>query len=256
MNRVILGSGDRGRGLDMADYVLVHGGWQGGWVFQRLARLLRAAGHEAYAATLTGLGERSHLANMPINLDTHITDVANLIVFEALTDVVLVGHSYGGMVITGVADQLADRIGALVYLDALVPEDGDTLLNLRPEYQKLFFEGAASGGGRLIAPKAASDFDARAEFWPLIDTNNTPHPLTCFTQALTLTGAHLRVEQRLYIYAKGGIFDGSYERFRNNDGARVQEIAEAGHSVMLDQPEKVCRILTDVADRIGSTGPH
>ena len=236
----------------MANYVLVHGGWQGGWVFQKLARQLRAAGHEVYAATLTGLGERSHLVNMPINLDTHITDVANLVVFESLTNVVLVGHSYGGMVITGVADQLADRIGALVYLDALVPEDGDTLLNLRPEYHALFFEGAASGGGRLIAPKTASDFDARAEFWPLIDANTTPHPLTCFTQALSLTGTHLRVKQRLYIYAKAGIFDGCYDRFRNDEGARVEEIAEAGHSVMLDQPEEVCRILIDVAERIGN----
>lgn len=230
----------------MANYVLVHGGWHGGWVFQGLARQLRAAGHEVYAATLTGLGERSHLVNMPINLDTHIADVANLVVFEGLSDVVLVGHSYGGMVITGVADQLADRISTLVYLDALVPEDGDTLLNLRPEYHALFFEAAASGGGRLIAPGPASAFDARAEFWPLIDANATPHPLTCFTQALSLTGAHLRVKQRLYIYAKGGIFDGSYDRFRNDEGAQVEEITEAGHSVMLDQPEEVCRILVDV----------
>lgn len=245
-----------GKGWDMADYVLVHGGWQGGWVFQKLARLLRAAGHEVYAATLTGLGERSHLATMPINLDTHITDVANIVVFEDLTNVVLVGHSYGGMVITGVADKLADRIGALVYLDALVPDDGDTLLNLRPEYHELFFEAAAAGGGRLIAPRAASDFDARPEFWPLIDANNRPHPLTCFTQALVLTGAHLRVKQRLYIYAEGGIFDGSYERFKHEDGALVQKIAEAGHSVMLDQPEEVCRILTNVADRIGGTDLH
>lgn len=236
----------------MANYVLVHGGWQGGWVYQRLARQLRAAGHDVYAATLTGLGERSHLASMPINLDTHIADVANLIVFEALTDVVLVGHSYGGMVITGVADQLSDRIAALVYLDALVAENGDTLLSLRPEYHALFFTGAATGGGRLIAPRPASDFDARPEFWPLIDANTTPHPLTCFTQALSLTGAHARVKHRLYIYAKDGIFDGSYDRFRNDGNAQVEEIADAGHSVMLDQPKELCRILVDLAGRIGS----
>ena len=237
----------------MADYVLVHGGWQGGWVFQSLARLLRAAGHEVYAVTLTGLGERSHLAAMPINLETHISDVANVVLFEDLKDVVLVGHSYGGMVVTGVADRLADRIGALVYLDALVPENGDTLLALRPEYHQIFFEAAAAGGGCLIAPRPASNFDARAEFWPLIDAKNTPHPLTCFTQALVLTGAHAGVKQRIYIYAEGGIFDGAYERFENDGGARVEAIADAGHSVMLDQPEQVCRILNEVADRIGGT---
>lgn len=239
------------KGLIMTNYVLVHGGWQGGWVFQSLARQLRAAGHEVFVPTLTGLGERSHLVNMPITLGTHITDVVNLIVFESLSNVVLVGHSYGGMVITGVADQLADRICTLVYLDAIVPGNGDTLLTLRPEYQTSFLEAAATGGGRLIAPPPASDFDARAEFWPLIDAKTTPHPLTCFTQALSLTGAHLRVKQRLYIYAKGGIFDGSYDRFRNDEGAKVEEIAAAGHSVMLDQPEEVSRVLAYFANRIG-----
>ena len=236
----------------MADFVLVHGGWQGGWAYQRLARLLRAAGHEVYAVTLTGLGERSHLANMPINLDTHITDVVSLIAYEELTNVVLVGHSYGGMVITGVADRLADRVATLVYLDALVPDNGDTLLKLRPEYQALFFERAASGGGHLIAPNPASSFDARAEFWPLIDANNTPHPLTCFTQALTLTGAHARVKQRLYIYAKNGIFDGSYDRYKDDEGAQLYGIAESGHSVMLDQAEEVCRILINAVSQDGA----
>jgi pimeloyl-ACP methyl ester carboxylesterase len=231
----------------MTNYVLVHGGWQGSWVFQSLARQLRAAGHEVYAATLTGLGERSHLVDMPINLDTHIADVVNLIVCEGLSNVVLVGHSYGGMVITGVADRLADHISTLVYLDAVVPEDGDTLLSLRPEYQTSFLEAAASGGGRMIAPRPASGFDARPEFWPLIDAKTTAHPLTCFTQALSLTGAHLQIKQRLYIYAKGGIYDGSYDRFRKDEGAQVEEIEAAGHSVMLDQPEWVCRILLSIA---------
>lgn len=186
----------------MANFVLVHGGWQGGWAYQSLARRLRAAGHEAYAATLTGLGERSHLANMPINLDTHIRDVQNIIEYEGLTEVVLFGHSYGGMVITGVADRIADRIATLVYLDALVPENGDTLFSLRPEYHARFLDAAAAGEGRPIAPPAASDFDARDEFWPLIDAKTTPHPLTCFTQALALTGAHRQVTRRLYIHAK------------------------------------------------------
>lgn len=229
----------------MVTHVLVHGGWQGGWSYQQLARLLRKAGQNVYVATLTGLGERSHLSHLPINLDTHIADVVNLIMYEGLNDVVLTGHSYGGMVVTGVADRLADRVQTLVYLDALVPEDGDTLLSALPDYQTLFLERAAAGGGRLIAPNPASDYDSRPEFWPLLDARNTPHPLACFTQKLSLTGAHRQVRRKVFIYVKGGILDGAYERFQSDDRSSVHEIAGSGHSVMLDQPEQVCRILLD-----------
>lgn len=131
----------------MANFVLVHGGWQGGWSYQRVAKLLRQAGHEVYTPTLTGLGERSHLAVMPINLDTHIIDIINTILWEDLSDVVLVGHSYGGMVVTGVADRISDRISALVYLDALVPEDGDTLFSGKPELMGPFVARVAESGG-------------------------------------------------------------------------------------------------------------
>jgi pimeloyl-ACP methyl ester carboxylesterase len=230
----------------MATYVLVHGGWQGGWVYQTLARLLRGLGHEVYTPTLTGLGERSHLADRHINLETHIADVANIIVFEGLRNVILVGHSYGGMVITGVADRLADRLHALVYLDAVIPENGDTLLSLRPQYLEHFLRKAATGKGYFVAPNLASAFDARSEFWPLLDAKTTPHPLACFTQALTLTGAHMQVTNRLYIYAKSGNYDEIYKRFRDEDGARVCEVADAGHSLMLDQPEELCRLLVDI----------
>ncbi|MEK8169649.1 alpha/beta hydrolase [Streptomyces sp. M19] len=102
----------------MATYVLVHGAGHGGWCYQRVARLLEAEGHTVYAPTLTGLGDRSHLAGPDVDLDTHITDVANLLVYEDLDDVVLVGHSYGGTVIQGAADRVGDRVGKLVFLDA------------------------------------------------------------------------------------------------------------------------------------------
>lgn len=112
-----------------------------------------------YTPTLTGLGERAHLAGMPINLDTHITDIINTILWEDLTEVVLVGHSYGGMVVTGVADQITDRISALVYLDALVPEDGDTLLSRLPEFMDSFITKAAQGEGLMVSPPPASAYD-------------------------------------------------------------------------------------------------
>jgi pimeloyl-ACP methyl ester carboxylesterase len=109
-------------------YVLVHGAWGGGWAFRRVDSLLTAAGHRVYRPTLTGLGERVHLAAPDVGLGTHVTDVVNVLLFEELRDVVLVGHSYGGMVITGVADRVPERIRHLVYVDAFAPEDGESLL--------------------------------------------------------------------------------------------------------------------------------
>jgi pimeloyl-ACP methyl ester carboxylesterase len=226
----------------MAQFVLVHGGWQGGWSYKRLAKLLREDGHEVYTPTLTGLGERSHLAYMPVNLETHVSDVANVIVWEDLTDVILVGHSYGGMVITGVADRLSACIDTLVYLDALVPKDGDTLLGLRPEYLDTFLQSAARNGGRLIAPPAASDFDASAEYLALLDAKTVPHPLNCFTQALVLSGAYKQVPNRIYIYAQGGIFDGAYDAFASEPGSKIVEITDSGHTIMLDQPDRIAAL--------------
>src|SRR5690242_2869175 len=107
----------------MATYVLVPGAWLGGWCWQRVTPLLRAAGHEVYTPTLTGLGERVHLGSPETDLDTHIQDIVNVLVYEDLRDVVLLGHSYSGMVVTGVADRVPDRLSQLVYLDAIVPND-------------------------------------------------------------------------------------------------------------------------------------
>src|SRR6185436_14666879 len=114
----------------MATYVLVHGGGHGGWCYQKVARLLQAEGHEVYAPTMTGVGDRSHLLAPGIDLDLHIRDIVALLHYEDLHDVILVGHSYGGMVITGVADRAADRIGKVVYLDAANPENGQSLVDV------------------------------------------------------------------------------------------------------------------------------
>ena len=109
----------------MATFVLVHGAWAGSWVWKKIIPLLRAAGHDVYATTATGLGDRVHLAGPAVDLDTHITDVVNLLEFEELTEVTLVGWSYGGMIITGVAERVPERLAGLVYLDAFVPADGE-----------------------------------------------------------------------------------------------------------------------------------
>jgi len=227
----------------MTTFVLVHGGWQGGWSFKSVARLLRANGHDVYVATLTGLGERSHLAAFPVNLETHVSDVANMVLWEDLIDVVLVGHSYGGMVITAVADRHPNLVRTLVYLDAIVPKDGDSLLSLRPEYREVFLRSAAAADGRMVAAPAASARDARSEFWNQIDGKNVAHPLNCFTQGIKLTGQHKSVPLRIFIYAAGGSYEEQYRGFRDMPGNQVHGIADAGHSIMIDQPEAVSAIL-------------
>src|SRR6266511_4363097 len=138
----------------MAVFVLVHGGFHGGWCWRRVAALLRAAGHEVYTPTLTGLGERAHLATPDIGLDTHIRDVLGVLAFEDLRDVVLVGHSMAGMVVTGVAERAPDRLAHLVYLDASVPRDGECDLEchgLRGEARAAFEARAGSDG--LLTPR-------------------------------------------------------------------------------------------------------
>src|SRR5262245_35158330 len=108
-------------------FVLVHGAWHGGWCWRRVTDLLEKKGHKVFTPTMTGLGERSHLIDPKINLATHITDIVNVIKWEGLKDIVLVGHSYGGSVVSGVAEQAGDAIGSIVFLDAFLPENGDSL---------------------------------------------------------------------------------------------------------------------------------
>ena len=130
----------------MANYVLVHGAWHGGWCYRDTARLLRAQGHTVITPTHTGVGERAHQSNEAITLETHIRDVVGAIEAEELSDVILCGHSYGGMVITGVADRLPGRVKAMVYLDAFIPKHGDSLIGLLdvalpPEVAQVFIGG-------------------------------------------------------------------------------------------------------------------
>ena len=136
----------------MSAYVLVGGAWLGGWCWQHVARRLREAGHEAYPVTLTGLGERSHLSNPKVNLDTHITDVVKLIEFEDLCDVVLLGHSYAGIVVTGAADRVTERIAQLVYLDSGPAPDGVSFLDTQlPEIREhTEWQVTEHGNGWLI----------------------------------------------------------------------------------------------------------
>jgi pimeloyl-ACP methyl ester carboxylesterase len=146
----------------MTTFVLVHGGWHGGWCWRRVAPLLRAAGHEVHTPTLSGLGERAHLAGPDTGLATHVEDVVARLEMEDLHDVVLVGHSSGGAIITGVAQRAAECLAALVYLDAFMPRPGESVLDLlRPEWRDHFL-AAVDGNNRV-----ALDWDAAMDGWAI-----------------------------------------------------------------------------------------
>ncbi|MEU9454223.1 alpha/beta fold hydrolase [Streptomyces sp. NPDC048277] len=136
----------------MATYLLVHGAWHSGQVWERVVPLLAAEGHRVYAPSLTGHGEKAHLLGPGVGLDTHVDDIVRLITDEDLTEVVLVGHSYAGLVVSAVANQVPDRIGHLVHLDAMVPADGETAADIQPVSRALIDRALASESGWRVPP--------------------------------------------------------------------------------------------------------
>jgi len=171
----------------MATYVVVHGGGHGGWCDQPLARILRSRGHEVYTPTLTGLGEREHLVGPAVDLDMHVTDIVKVLHFEDLRNVILVGHSYGGMVITGVADRATDRIGHLVYLDATTPENGRSLVDVaRPVLLAAPKQGRTVGGVERVLYPGRDPMSYHGVTEPeqieWMKPKLTPHPWKCFEQ--------------------------------------------------------------------------
>ena len=169
---------------------------RGGWCYHKVAARLRARGHNVFTPSLTGQGERSHLISGNINLSLHIEDILAVFRCENLSDVVLAGHSYGGMVITGVADRVAERIRALVYLDAFVPEDGQSLFDINvPANTQRFLANAGAIGGLAVPAPPAAFFNVNADDAARVDALATPHPLGCFTEKIKLTGAHKTYRQ-------------------------------------------------------------
>ena len=219
--------------------LLVHGAWSGGWSFKGIAANLRRAGHEAYRPTLTGVGERSHLLSAEIDLDTHIRDILGVIKYEELSNIVLVGHSYGGMVITGVADAVPDKIAALVYLDAFVPENGQAAAHLTAPGR------VQPGDGIGVPPPPPSAFGIAPEKWALRAALLTPQPKATLTQPIKLTGGIDRVRKRIYIYANDPqptTFTQFYEKLKNAPGWQVYTLP-CTHLVQLDMPEELTRLL-------------
>jgi pimeloyl-ACP methyl ester carboxylesterase len=237
----------------MATYVLVHGGGHGGWCYQRVARMLRSAGHEVHAPSLTGLAERSHLLGTHVDLDLHIQDIVALLRYEDLKDVILVGHSYGGMVITGVADRAADRIGRVVYLDAATPVNGQSLVDVAgPIIEAVRPYGQTVDGVELVllpGPGAGTLYgvtDPDDLSW--MEERLTGHPWKCFEQPLKLTNeAAFNALPKYHIVCTSTLATRDKDLMHNaREAGRLWDI-DTGHDLMITEPQAVTDALIQVA---------
>jgi pimeloyl-ACP methyl ester carboxylesterase len=224
----------------MATFVLVHGAWHGSWCWQRVRGALRKIGHEVFTPTLTGVGERSHLLAQNVDLRTHVLDVLNLIQWEELHDIVLCGHSYGGMVVAGVADRIPQRIRSLVFLDAFVPDHGQSLMDFAPLPDEQVIDGWK------CLPISAEIFGVNPGDRAWVDRQCTVQSLACFTQPAEMTSGLARINRVAYTYASGWAggqspFRPFYEKAKAR-GWMTSEI-DCGHDVMLDRPDAVTALL-------------
>ncbi len=194
----------------MATFLLVHGAWGGGWCWKDVAPLLRTVGHDVYPPTLTGTGECAHLLNPTINLGTHIQNIVNVLFFEDLRDVILVGWSYAGMVITGVGEQAADRLAHLVYFDADIPHDGLSRFDLETPGERTGWEEKASDGMHallIIEDAAAHDVipDEVKRQWILARLSGQRQPLKTVTEPFHITHPAALALPRTYITGTVGL---------------------------------------------------
>ena len=234
----------------MATFLVAHGAWSAGWAWKKMRPLLRAQGHELFTPTYTGIGERSREARPDIDLETHIADLLAVLEFEDLKDLILVGHSYGGMVATGVADRASQRIAHLVYVDAFVPRDGESLLGLHgPETRERMLQAARTAGeGWRLPPNPAPPDTSEADLaW--VNPRRVMQPLKTFTQPIRLTGAVEKLP-RTYIYCRRARADDAFrqfaERARREPGWTLHEI-DASHSPNVTAPEALAALLGGIA---------
>jgi pimeloyl-ACP methyl ester carboxylesterase len=224
--------------------LVCHGAWGGGWSWKKMHPLMQAAGFRLVTPTYTGLGERAHLANPSIDLETHIEDVLNVIKYEDLDDIVLLGHSYGGMVATAVADRARDRVAQLIYLDAFVPRDGQSLFDLNEAGRQPMREAATSGDGWRAPPNPTpSDTSAADLEW--LTPRRVHMPIKCFETKLRLRNGEPTMP-RSYIYATrttpADTFGQFARRAKSEPGWRYFEI-DASHSPGVTAPEALTALL-------------
>lgn len=227
----------------MTTFVLVHGSWGSGSDFEQVAMILRRHGHRVLNPTLSGVGERAHLADLDITLSTHIMDVVNIILWEDLKDFVLVGHSYGGMVITGAADRIHERIASIVFLDAFIPEDGQALTDfgVSPEVDQLFLDARKRGDHLLPLPV---DFINAFEIPEQDLWRYKPQPVATSVDPIHLTGAWKSIGKKTYVWATGFEpgFKQFYDQVKDEPGWNVLTIP-MGHLVPQKAPRRCAEIL-------------
>lgn len=237
----------------MATFVLVHGLGGGGWYWRPTRAELLKRGHLVFTPTLTGVGERSHLLTRDVDLNTHIDDISQVLEFEDLSDVILVGHSYGGMVVTGAADRQRERTRTLVYLDAFLPTNGQSIMDLQPpdrigHYRQV---AAEKGDGWRIPPPPAT-------FWKLIDpdqitwfdAHSVDHPLASLEQKIELINDDQPPVRRAYIWASG-FTPSPFEKFAaiaRDDPAWMYREIDAGHMMMVSHPVELSDLLEEMID--------
>jgi pimeloyl-ACP methyl ester carboxylesterase len=231
----------------MATFVVAHGAWSAGWAWKKMRPLMRMAGHELWTPTYTGLGERVHLANADVSLDTHIQDIVAVLETEDLTDAILIGHSYGGMVATGVADRARARIRHIVYLDAFAPKDGQAVFDLvAPDARARMIEGAKTNGGWGI-PSSPMPPDTAPDDIAWASPRRKPQPIKAFETKLKLSAEP--TAPRTYIYCKRARPDDNFRQFlerAKREGWQTFEI-DASHNPHITAPDLLSGILQQIA---------
>lgn len=239
----------------MTTFVLVHGGGHGGWCYRKVKRLLEASGHEVFAPSLTGLAERSRSLSTDVDLDYHIDDVVQLLHYWDLTDAVVVGHSYGGMVITGVGDRAADRVGKLVYLDAANPKQGQSLVDVTGGGINFTRQsGEMVDGVELVllpAPGAAGFYgveDPADQAW--MEERFTGHPWKCFEQKLELGNEEaLWSIPQYHIVCTSTLATRDPELMKRAEEEGRLWAVDTGHDLMITEPKFVADALMEIAAR-------
>jgi pimeloyl-ACP methyl ester carboxylesterase len=236
----------------MTAFVLVHGAFHGGWCWRDVAVRLRAADHEVFTPTLTGLGERHHLASTETDLETHVQDIVGVIDWEDLHDIVLVGHSYGGMVIGATADRRGERVKAIVYLDALIPRDGMSVFDFNPpERRDESRKAAETFNGWQIPARTAAYYgvsDAAQQDW--VDGKCVPHPLKCMTGKPSLsTDPHAGIARRAYVLCTDPplVYMRQFYDWALAEGDWICREIATGHDLMVTEPKAVSDILLEFA---------
>jgi pimeloyl-ACP methyl ester carboxylesterase len=234
---------------DPKTFVLVHGSWHGGWCWRRVADRLRAKGHVVFTPTLTGVGERSHLLSKDINLDTHITDIVNVFLWEDISDACLVGHSYGGWPTSGALERIGDRVSSYVVLDGFRPENGQRGIDVTNPDMRAATLAAIERGEAGRAPPKAAFFKMNEADQAWADSKLTPQPTGVALQPIKLTGARERIKKKLYIRAPNyhqPAFDDAYARCKADPTWKTLT-TDVGHDVMIDAPDWLTEVLIEAA---------